>query len=237
MTMAFGQTTQARGPSPCPDCPACRQGLLSGLVRGGDPACAFRCASLETRSPIPRRWFEEHAVGFVRRGVLVRQRADAQGRVTAFDAAGPGCLFPLQTPEAMNSGSIPCGYAATDVLVCLCPRDDLSVAVSTDTPVAQDIIELQQAALERVVRITDARGRPGITARVSALLAALSDTLSPPRQRDLLPSGLQLRDLGALLGIRHETVCRALRTLTDRGIVERTPDGLRIVDREALDAF
>jgi len=223
--------------TPCPDCPASRQGLLEDLVPCEEHGCSFQCIALPARAQLPARWFERYGLAFVRRGVVVRQRADAQGRVTSFDAAGPGCLYPMRMPSENTASSVPCGYAATDSLLCLWTRDQITPAVTADANVATDLIELQNATMERITRIADARGRTSIEARVAALLVALSDTLSPPRRRDLLPSGLQLRDLGSLLGIRHETVCRALGTLTKQGAVERTPDGLRILDREFVEGL
>jgi hypothetical protein len=45
---------------------------------------------------------------------------------------------------------------------------------------------------------------------------------------------LQQRDLAALLGMRHESVCRAMQILARRGAIARTSDGLRLLDRECL---
>ena len=67
-------------------------------------------------------------------------------------------------------------------------------------------------------------------------LDTLADTLSPSRRRDRIPAGLQQRDLAHLLGMRHETVCRALGTLEHKGAVMREPDGLRIADRTILES-
>jgi CRP/FNR family transcriptional regulator len=45
---------------------------------------------------------------------------------------------------------------------------------------------------------------------------------------------LTLRDLGGILGISGETVCRALAELRERGIVETSAAGIRVLDAEAL---
>jgi CRP-like cAMP-binding protein len=45
---------------------------------------------------------------------------------------------------------------------------------------------------------------------------------------------LTLRDLGGILGISAETVCRALADLRTRGIIETDASGIRVLDAEAL---
>src|SRR5208282_81737 len=102
------------------------------------------------------------------------------------------------------------GYAADDALVCLLPRPALKGALDAGAPSAAHVVNLHLAALERVERIADARGRATALGRVAALLCALSDTLAPPRRLDAVPAALQQRDMAGLLTMRHESVCRAL---------------------------
>lgn len=220
---------------PCPDCPGYREGMLESLIRQGGTSCAFRNTLLEGRNPIPVRWFQDHLIAFVRRGILVRQRSDANGRVTSVDIAGPGSLLALNEPVSAASASVPCGYAVGDAIVCLLSRDTFEHALESEHRVARDIVRLQQKAIERMTRIADARGRPTLESRVAALICALADTLSATPHRDRLPAELQLRDIGALLGIRHESVCRGLRVLTERDYVRRTRAGIRLIDRAALE--
>jgi CRP-like cAMP-binding protein len=170
----------------------------------------------------------------VRRGVLIRQRVDPQGRASAVDALGPGCVLPLGLPG--HSTSIPSGYAATRLLVCLCPQEVFERSLARDERTARDLIRLQQQTIERLERITDARSRSNVESRVAALICALADTLSPHRSRSRIPSELQQRDMAALIGVRHETVCRVLGTLESRGALERSAEGLRILDRDQLEA-
>lgn len=216
----------------CPDCPATRQGVFASLARGKN-ACAFHCSSLNSRDPLPRRWSESFEIGLVRRGVIIRQRVDSYGRVTAVDAVGPGCVFPLGGPSGNGDST---GYAASDAMVCLCSSDILEAAIGLPDGTARDMIQLQREAIDRMERLADARGRATAEARVAALLVALADTLAPRRTRDHIPSGIQQRDMAELVGLRHETVCRALRALEQRGAIDREGDELRIVDRSGLEA-
>lgn len=203
------------------------------MVKGEQPSCAFLCLTVESRAPVPDRWFGAYGLALVRRGVMIRQCVDAQGRATAVDAAGPGCLVPLA------QGSGPTGtaaYAATRLLVCLCPNDVVDREVErNEHHAAPDLIRMQREAITRLERIADARGRSTVQSKVAALLCTLSDTLSPPRRRTRIPSGLQQRDMALLVGVRHESVCRALGQLERKGAVRREPDGIRITDRALLE--
>jgi len=212
----------------CPDCPGGRRGVLEVLVGRTKSTCRFETAVVDERAFAPASWNERYGFGLVRRGVLVRQRVDAEGFATAIDAAGPGCLFWI------DRGGAELGYAATDLIVCLCPRASLDDALERHTEIGRDLLRLQREANLRVERLTEARGAPTVRARVARLLRVLSETLSPPRTRTRLPSGLQQRDMSKLLGVRHETFCRALKKLETAGAIQRSPDGIAILDPSLL---
>lgn len=217
----------------CFDCPARRAEAFDALLTGG---CDFQCRNLDGRAALPELWFDTYRFAMVRRGVLIRQRIDAQGGVVAIDVAGPGCAFHLEDRARSASGSVPTGYAATDVLVCLTPTSVLDHAVHFRQGVAEDLIRMQSEMLERIERLADARGRERSDGKVAALLCTLMDTLTPPLKRDQIPAGLHQRDLSQLLGMRHETFCRILGRLEQRGAVQRQQDGLRILDRRLLES-
>jgi CRP-like cAMP-binding protein len=228
-----GSGNGGRKVAPCPDCPATghRRVLLALVPPEADP-CRLHCATVSSREVIPARWFQEYGYGLVRRGIVVRQRADAHGRATALDAIGPGSLLVLGHGAA-SEASVATGYAATDAMVCLIPRAAVESSLRVDGT-AVDLLSLHAEALARIERIADARGRPTVRSRVAALLCTLCDTLSP-RPRDTVPSGLLQRDLAALIGVRHESVCRFLREAMREGSIERSFDGLRISDRRSLE--
>jgi len=217
----------------CPDCPGGRLGVLRELVGRTKHECSFETANIEARSFVPSSWADRHAFGLIRRGVLIRQRLDEGGVAIAVDAAGPGCMFPID-PARQGGASVACDYAATDLIVCLCPRRVVEDVLDESTTVGRDLLKLQGGALNRVERIAQARGARNARAKVSSLLMALCDTLSPPRTREGLPPGLQQRDMSKLLGIRHESFCRVLTQLEDDGAIARDAGVTSIVDRTLL---
>lgn len=165
---------------------------------------------------------------------MIRQRVDAQGRATAVDVAGPGCLVSLAEPKGPTHAA---AYAATRMLVCLAPNRVLDEELCGTNDTAEDMVRMQSEAIDRLERIADARGRSTVQGKVAALLCTVADTLSPPTRREAIPSGLQQRDMAALLGVRHESVCRVLRKLAARGAIYRDPEGIRLLDRELLEAL
>jgi CRP-like cAMP-binding protein len=183
------------------------------------------------RQPLPPRWFGAYGLALVRRGVIIRQRVDADGSAIAVDAIGPGGATPLFEGGELGSS----GYAVDDALLCLCPSRHLREAVDAGAPTSTQLVALHAAALDRVERIAQARSRSTAIARVAALLCVLADTLSPPHRLTCLPASLQQRDLAALLAMRHESVCRAMRTLARMGAAARTSAGIRVLHRARLE--
>lgn len=225
---------RARGPGPlCPDCPAVLGGVLSTVVQEAAPGCLLDCVAVPARGLLPQRWAVVPALALVRRGILVRQRVDASGGATAIDAVGPGGLLPLRDAGKRGAAT----YAASHALLCILSARDLADALGRSPVTARDVLALQSHALDRIERLADARGRKTAAARVAALLVALAETLTPRRRLDVVPADLQQRDLAALLGLRHESVCRELGKLERAGVVVREPEGVRIADRAKLEAL
>jgi Crp-like helix-turn-helix domain len=227
-----------QAPPHCLDCPATRNQCFSGLIGESSACCQFESLAIEAREAIPLRWFGRFAFGVVRRGYLIRQRADTHGRVTAVDAVGPGSSFPIEADtmdvaKASTSG----GYAVTRTLVCVAPEVAISTTLLKGGSDAVDLHTAQREALYRMERIADARGRSTVASRVAALTCALADTLvrhAPSHTR--VPAGFMLRDFAALTSVRHESVCRVLRDLGQAGLVTQDDDGLHILDRKGLES-
>lgn len=206
----------------CIDCPAARVGCFQAVVSDGSTPCWFVKAALPARAQIPAAWAERYAFALVRRGVLVRTRASDRGLAVSIDCAGTGSLVPWPA----HVGEI--GYAATDVLVCLYPREGLAQALAREPETTREVLEGLTVALDRVERFAEARGQSTAEGRVASVLEVLADTLSPPVRRDRLPAALQQRDLARLAGVRHESFCRILGKLEREGLVRRGTEGLTI---------
>ncbi len=207
-----------------------RRGVLQDLVGESRESCLLVCRPVEAREPIPASWGRESWFGLVRRGIVIRQCVDGGGHVTAVDAAGPGCLLPLYGSQGSQ------GFAVSHLLVCLVHEAPLHQWIASRPQVGMDLLRLQREATRRVERYAAARTRAAARSRLAAVLCILQDTLSPTRKLSAIPSELQQRDLAALLGMRHETVCRVLGGFEREGIVRKGPEGIEILDRAALES-
>jgi hypothetical protein len=213
----------------CPDCPAKRSRALEPLVAESS-GCAFRCLSVAAREPLPLAWRREYRLALVRRGVIIRQRVDAQGRATAIDIVGPGSAFPIT-----DEGDGTTGYAVDDAILCLCPSPVLEATVDGGSHGARAVVSAHTSALARVERIIEARGRSSAASRVAALLLTIADTLCD-RPLTRVPALIQQRDMASLVAMRHESVCRIIANFARRGLLERTAQGLVLANRAALEA-
>lgn len=212
----------------CIDCAAVRGGVLARLIGDGVDDCQFATYTIDARKALPDEPLGPGSLVLVRRGVIIRQRLDPGRRPVAVDAIGPGGAF------FVTAGS-QAAYAVDRTLICSCDEGVLLRGLKASNHGLSDLHALHAQSSYRMERLAEARGRQSVRARVAALLSVLADTLSPhggPRAQ--LPSGLLQRDLASLVSTRHESVCRILRDLSQEGIVEHGPDGIRILDRSRL---
>ena len=223
-------------PLKCPDCPAASRGVFEDLLPGDGDPCGMQRVTLEARAAFPPNLFEGQAFALVRRGIVVRQRADPQQRVVSIDVAGPGAYLPLGS-LAGSPGSIATGYAASDALLCLYAQSEPDRSLDClSQPTALELVRLQQEAVARLERLADARSRSTVQRRVAALLCALADTLSPQHPHDTVPA-LSLRDLAGLIQVRHESLCRELGKLVKRGLIRRSLESITLIDRSGLETL
>ena len=226
------------GSQHCVGCPAVARNVLPDLLGESASGCGFDSLAVEPRATMPASWLSKYTFAIVRRGYVIRQRTDASGRTTSVDAVGPGCCFPLDRSAAEGGDSGVSGYAVTRALLCLCDEPTFHRSLTAGGPTALQVHELDREAIARMERLADARGRSGTASKVAALLCTLADTLRPAQPRDSrIPGEFLQRDLANLLSIRHESVCRVLRELTDQGLVSKAPDSLVLTDRKGLEAL
>jgi CRP-like cAMP-binding protein len=233
--LAYEELASRAGTTLCPDCPMARVDVLASMIPPRAAVCAFRCLAVRARAPVPPRWFREFGMGIVRRGIIVRQRVDAHGRAIAVDIAGAGGLVPLAMAIGGEDANAS-GYAIGDVLLCACTTDVMRASMDAERQTPRDVLHLHAQALDRMERLTDARGRMTVVERVAAMLLVLADHLTPLRPTEVVTADVQQTDLAALVSARQETVCRAMCALERRGLIARNVDGVRIVDRARLEA-
>ena len=154
----------------------------------------------------------------LRSGRVKLLRVDAFGRAHVAALLGSGDLFGIEAifDDTYGTGA----EALTDCELCLCPSDQIVDLMAQVPRVAADLARYlhQQLSLARDWQVV--ASAPSAQAKLAAGGRVARD--------------LKLRDLGGILGISGETVCRALTDLRTRGIVETGASGIRVLDVEAL---
>ena len=207
------------------NCSQCAVGLASGLGSGG--FCPFVDRNRKAGELL---YLEGEAAGhiwFVKRGTVVLTRQDrpgagsGEGRVHA--VRFPGTFIGL---EALVTGSyVDTARAATDVVLCGATRDGMDAWLGPKGTPSRTALEVTlRTSCRDQIRRSGADG--SAVSRVASWLADEGPrgvTLSLPR-----------RVIADLLGMRPETLSRALATLTQRGAIETTRTTLRITDADRL---
>lgn len=171
----------------------------------------------------------------IRSGRVKLVKVSAQGREHVTGVLGPGDLFGFEAlfDEAYASGA----EAMADSELCLASADQLRELVAEVPRIATDMARYLHVQLslarERQVVATTAGASAKVAAYLYQALCSSADNGHNGNGR-IVAEGLTLKDLGGILGLAHETVCRVLAELKTRGIVESLPSGVRILDAESL---
>jgi CRP-like cAMP-binding protein len=167
----------------------------------------------------------------LRSGRVKLVRVDSSGRAHVAALLGPGDLFGIEAifDSAYSTGA----EALTDCELCLCSADQIKDLMEQVPRVSSDLARYlhQQLSLARDQQVVTSA--PSAQAKLAGyLLQNLPEGADANATR--VARDLTLRDLGGILGISAETVCRALADLRARGIVETGASGIRVLDAEAL---
>lgn len=219
------------------DCARCV--IMRSLVRAGLPS--------ETRELICQRmWLNRvrarqilFAEGnrashlyAVRRGRVKLARVDAGGREHITAILGSGDLFGFEAvfDSAYRGGA----EALTEGELCLASGAELKELMDAVPHFAVDLARYLHHQLDRTRQRQSYLCAVGAQSKLAGyLLSELED--APAADGDpVVPRRLTLRDLGALLGLSPETVCRTLGTLKRRGVTAPVGEGIRVCDLDAL---
>jgi len=234
------------------DCRRCR--IWKGLLDAGLPVGT-------TRALCDRMWLNRvrrrqvlYAEGnratylhAVRSGSIKLVKVDAAGREHVTAVLGSGDLFGFEA--LFDEGYATGAEALTDAEVCLASGEELRERMAELPGFATDLARYLHHQLRRTRERHACLTAVGAPAKVAAyLLHELSDPTEVgegerrPRDGDgggpLPPAellrDLTLKDLGGILGLSPETVCRALGTLRERGLIETRDSGVQVRDAASL---
>lgn len=191
----------------------------------------------------------------VRSGSVKLVRVDASGREHVTAVLGPGDLFGFEAvfDRAYGTGA----EAVTDAEICLASGEELRQRMSELPSFATDLARYLHHQLRRTRERHACLTAVGAPAKLAALLlhelpeAAADPDLPGPRPVEagagrtgddaddgegapILLKDLTQKDLGGILGLSAETVCRALGTLRRRGWIDTAESGIQVRDAASL---
>jgi len=219
------------------DCEHCV--LLSSLRAEGVPAatCQAICDRMWLNRARRRQILYSEGNGAthlyaIRSGRVKLVRIDASGRARIATTLGSGDLFGFEAIFDYAYGT--CAEALTDCELCLASADQLRKLMAEVPRVAVDLARYLHRQLSSARDRQAAIAATGASAKLAGyLLHSLS--ASNGADGDLsVARNLTLSDLGGILGMSPETVCRVLARLRTLGIVETLRTEIRVRDVESL---
>jgi CRP/FNR family transcriptional regulator len=225
-----------RGKTRTSDCRHCL--LLHSLQEGGVPASTVHaiCERMWLNRVSHKQILYTEGNGAthlyaLRSGRVKLVRVDAFGRAHVVALLGSGDLFGIEAIFADSYGTG--AEALTHCELCLCSSDQIKSLMTGVPRVAADLARYlhRQLCLARDWQVL--ASAPSAQAKLAGyLLRGLPE--APDLEGVRVARDLKLRDLGGILGISAETVCRALTDLRTRGIVKTGASGICVLDIEAL---
>ncbi len=188
--------------------------------------CAFAPKTCKADTVLLAQGQEPDHVGFLREGLVATTAVDANGDVTWASLRGPRSLVGFEafvhTPTTAET------RALSDVEWCSAPK--ATVAALLAEP-ASAMVFFRLALTEVLDQRKDVALHTGSVAhRVARVIQECERLLGPRRGGHRLAKA----QVAALVGVRPETLSRALRELHDRRIVA---NGIEVLDAEALSAL
>ena len=160
----------------------------------------------------------------------VRVVREGGARQHVVHTEGPGGT--LGEVPLFAGGTAPAtAIAEVETRCLLLPRRAIEVAIAAEPSVAWILLGRLALRVRKLVERLDRLALDSVTSRLAALLLAGVDAGSD----EALPRGMTQTALAQELGTVREVVVRAVRTLCERGVIERVGRGrLRVVDVESL---
>ncbi|HEX9639574.1 MAG TPA: Crp/Fnr family transcriptional regulator [Acidobacteriota bacterium] len=167
----------------------------------------------------------------IRKGKVKLSKVDSGGRVHVTALLESGDLFGFEAVFDRTYSTS--AEALTDCELCLSSADQMTQLMREVPQVATDLAGYLHRQLATLRERQFVIAAPGAPAKLAGyLLHRLA--LQHDGGEDTVARDLTLSDLGGILGVSPETVCRALGELKSRRLVESVPLGIRVKNIDGL---
>ena len=192
---------------------------------GDKGSCRFKPRRLGSGARLWAQGEDEVPLLFVKEGVLGVSASDAGGRELVAGVRGPRSMLGLEGLRGQVArGTV---VALTDAVVCSITATALKAQMSLDE--TKTLLDFALDELSQATRDSDLRTGPALS-RVARFLLRYGSLLMPGRR-----APFSKRHVAALLDVRPETMSRALRSLTEAGLIS-SARSIQIRDAVRLEA-
>jgi len=167
----------------------------------------------------------------IRHGTVKLVKTDASGREHVTAILERGNLFGFEA--AFDTAYATGAEAHSDCELCMLSAEDLSDLMRSVPSFSLDIARYLHTRLIDTHQRLAFLGNPGARSRLAGYL--LWRMPENPDPQPLVPHELTLRELGGILGLSPETVCRTLGAFQNEGIIAVDAKRIQIRNCDALD--
>lgn len=221
------------------DCRSCV--IWSGLIGAGLPAASAAAFC-------DRMWLNHVRKGqtlylegnrathlyALRKGTVKLVKLDAGGREHVAALLETGDLFGFEALFDDAYTTTAEAHGASEV--CMAEAEELRALMQELPRFAFDLANCLYRRLEETLQHQACLGNPGARARLAGYLLSRASTGCSARRTAAHPK-LTLRELGGILGLSPETVCRTIGAFRSEGVIEIEADRILVQDPVALAAL
>jgi len=208
------------------ECRRCPVGIASGVAERG--RCPFVPRKRAAGAVLHVAGEGVERVSFIKKGAVLITRSVDEERVegTPWAIRRPGSFLGLE--GLVGTQHLDSARALTDVTLCSATLEAIEAWLASRRTAARVVLD---SALRSGTRERPLRGNADGTAprRAASWLLENADRR--------LPGAMSRRVMAGLLGMRPETLSRALRTLAQRGAIRHGRSSIEILDRGRLRAI
>ena len=209
---------------------------MPALLALAELGCSSQTSFIEKRQTLAKQGAKATRAFAVVSGMLraVYRAPDGTRQITRFLL--PGDAFGLDLAQAYDRSL----EAITDAQVQEYDRRSLETIIAEDPKAAGMLLNLLSKVLSQAKSYQALLGRGSAKARLARFLLDMADRQGEPgskRKNTIVRLPMDRMQIANHLCLRHETVCRRLAELIDRGVVGRLDlHTVVLLDRQALES-